>query len=112
MTNTEATNGSSGPKDRAFFAQEASKTPVNSLTDEKQEAKEATPVPEEEENFIEPLQHLVKQLSWDHNDADYYLNNVHTKKILSEPNKNVAMAIHPNSVLSASPKDMKFLLYG
>jgi hypothetical protein len=61
-------------------------------TDEKQDTKEAPVVEEEEENFIEPLQHLVKHLSWDHNDADYYLNNVHTKKILSETNKNSAMA--------------------
>merc|ERR1712156_455712 len=47
---------------------------------------------EEEEDFIEPLQFLVKYITWDHNDADYYLNKVHTKKILSETNKNNAMA--------------------
>jgi len=60
-------------------------------TDDKPETKEVVPE-EEEENFIEPLQHLVKHLTWDHNDADYYLNNIHTKKVLSETNKNVAMA--------------------
>ena len=32
------------------------------------------PEPEEDEDFIEPLQFLVKYISWDHNDADYYLN--------------------------------------
>merc|ERR1712088_972635 len=56
------------------------------------EDKSADKVEEEEEDFIEPLQFLVKYITWDHNDADYYLNKVHTKKILSETNKNNAMA--------------------
>merc|ERR1712115_313181 len=47
------------------------------------EDKSADKVEEEEEDFIEPLQFLVKYITWDHNDADYYLNKVHTKKILS-----------------------------
>lgn len=66
-------------------------------TEEKPEVKEAEikedPAPdEEEENFIQPLEQLVKHLTWDHNDADYYLKDVHSKKILSETNKNIAMA--------------------
>merc|ERR1712223_355968 len=56
------------------------------------EDKSADKVEEEEEDFIEPLQFLVKYITWDHNDADYYLNKVHTKKILSETNKDNAMA--------------------
>merc|ERR1711962_453564 len=56
------------------------------------EDKSADKVEEEEEDFIEPLQFLVKYITWDHNDADYYLNKVHTKKILSKTNKNNAMA--------------------
>jgi len=68
-------------------SEDAKKDGEKTDTEEKKE-----PEPEEDEDFIEPLQFLVKYISWDHNDADYYLNNVHTKKLLSETNKNNAMA--------------------
>ena len=42
-------------------------------TDEKAEKEEV-----EEEDFIEPLQFLVKYISWDHGDTDYYLNNIYS----------------------------------
>ena len=56
-------------------SEDAKKDGEKTDTEEKKE-----PEPEEDEDFIEPLQFLVKYISWDHNDADYYLNNVHTKK--------------------------------
>lgn len=44
------------------------------------------------EDFILPLQNLVKHVTWDNNDAEYYLKEIHAKKILSEDTKNFAMA--------------------
>merc|ERR1712110_1089065 len=61
--------------------------------DEKKDAKPAENTPEEpEEDFIIPLQQLVKHVVWDNNDAEYYLKEAHNKKILAEDNKNSAMA--------------------
>ena len=54
--------------------------------------KSADKVEEEKEDFIGPLQFLVRHITWDHNDADYYQNRDNTMKILPETNKNNAMA--------------------
>jgi len=53
---------------------------------------EETNTREEEENLIDQIEKLVKHITWDSNDAEYYLKDIHTKKILSENNKNIAMA--------------------
>lgn len=44
------------------------------------------------EDYVKPLENLVKDVSWNQNDAEYYLKEVHQQKILSESAKNSAMA--------------------
>merc|ERR1712179_493964 len=62
------------------------------VEDEKMNKEEETNTREEEENLIDQIEKLVKHITWDSNDAEYYLKDIHTKKILSENNKNIAMA--------------------
>ena len=52
-------------------SEDAKKDGEKTDTEEKKE-----PELEEDEDFIEPLQFLVKYKSWDHNDADYYINKL------------------------------------
>merc|ERR1712141_227440 len=58
---------------------------------EQNEDQKTTPT-EIEEDFILPLENLVKHVTWTNNDAEYYLKEVNTKKILSEKVKNDAMS--------------------
>lgn len=44
------------------------------------------------EDFIEPLRNLIKHVSWNCDDAEYYLKEVHCQKIMSENTKSLAMA--------------------
>merc|ERR1712179_110357 len=78
---SEKTKETSEKKDK-----EENKQPESSKEEEE------TNTREEEENLIDQPKKVVKHITWDSNDAEYYLKDIHTKKILSENNKNIAMA--------------------
>merc|ERR1712141_831204 len=59
--------------------------------DKEKNEDQKTTTTEIEEDFILPLENLVKHVTWTNNDAEYYLKEVNTKKILSEKVKNDAM---------------------
>jgi len=55
------------------------------------------------EDFVVPLQNLVKHVSWNCYDAEYYLKEVHQQQILSEDAKNIAMAQMLKSFVDETP---------
>merc|ERR1712126_340220 len=64
---------------------------AESTSTEKDTKPETKPTLEVDEDFIAPLENLVKHVKWSSTDAEYYLKEVSTKKILSEDTKNSAM---------------------
>merc|ERR1712126_768102 len=64
---------------------------AESTSSEKDTKTETKPTLEVDEDFIAPLENLVKHVKWSSTDAEYYLKEVSTKKILSEDTKNSAM---------------------
>merc|ERR1712109_75394 len=101
----DAKNDSS--KDEQEKENETEKKEDTSETEKSEKVKdekcEENPKQEIEEDFIAPLENLVKHVKWSNTDAEYYLKEVSTKKILSEDTKNSAMIQMLQSFVDSKP---------